>query len=529
MASTTSTSSTYYRAAARDTAREDKQFKLDEARRKKASAAIMAVVSMSGEVAKTKKAETELTEFASDMGWGFDKETSMYFKTGVNDQNNPYVASISMSQMAAYKKAGPSVHGEGGSGIDDFIFDDSTGMPYSQFSDMHDMKSLERLYAVDSSQFNEFNSSGELITDRSKMKGFAKHIDPKTGKFDTSAITTDYHYGIKGTPYVDEKTGMHEPGTYWGVEFDESGKSTVLGDHAKQFGEYTVDKKTGARDYTTEDSYLTTVGGEKAWVTASELYELESGLFGSRSEVEQRLIDTSKEHAQKHGRKGAWDDKTNPVYFDVKTGIRRFQTGQTGFGTAGQILSGVGSAAMMAGMAIPGIGWAAAALMAVDWIAGANKAAKKYKKEAKMLGGAGSGARGGRMGQQIGETYDKAGVQTQKDLKALRGDYAQKVKHMSSEFGTAAGDLSQQIGAAQKKTRGLYSGSVETMKETAMKRLQDSFSKGEEGLEFAFGNAYDKYTRDLSNQMASRQTELEDMYDQWKYARDHSSTWDNLF
>ena len=44
------TASTYYKAATRDLARENRQDALDEARRKKASNAILATVNLVGEV-----------------------------------------------------------------------------------------------------------------------------------------------------------------------------------------------------------------------------------------------------------------------------------------------------------------------------------------------------------------------------------------------------------------------------------------------------------------------------------------------
>ena len=518
------TASTYYKAATRDLARENRQDALDEARRKKASNAILATVNLVGEVKKTKQETQELHDYASKEGWDFDKETSLYFKSG-NKDNNPYVVSMNMSQMEGFKTSnltGDNVD------IDEIVFGKDSNNKWiinEGYDALNNMEAVQRLYNTGTN--SDWSGWGDSYTPKTDKKGkltgegewaFSAHDDIITNlgtagfTVDKSDITTgEWADNVKVGDWFNIKTGEL---------VDNFDPSQLTKDNKIDYVQHGEDG----------DNFLTMVGGEPALVNQEEYFALTSGVF-NRAQIEKNLISSSKTAL------GAeYHNKSNPVVFDEKTGLRKFQTGQTGLGTAGTMLGslyGMGAAAggVAAGglgaLAIPGIGWAAAALMAIDWIAGANKAAKKYKKQKKMLGG--DYGRGGRMGQHLGESADIAGSQAQRDLSNIRKDYSTKVKHMASEFGDASMDLQEKVGMAQKKTKGLYTGSVGAMKDSAMKRLRDSFTKGEETLEFGFESAYDKYTRDLGNQMASRQTELEDLYDQWKYAKDHDSTWENLF
>ena len=260
------------------------------------------------------------------------------------------------------------------------------------------------------------------------------------------------------------------------------------------------------------DEWVEMVGGKKSLVNSVEKHLLNAP-YMDRGKVEEWMIQNSKYNLRKQG-------KSYPEY-ESRTGMPKYSS------AAADITGTLYSAGKMAkagtalsNMAIPGLGWASAALAAVDWIAGSFSAAKQYKKEARMLKT--------QMGGHRGEMAEKAGEEAQRDLKMLQKDYDLKMKNMTSEYGKTTQDLQQQIGKAWSATKGLYTGNVGNIKEDSLKRLNEGFEQSRESANFNMENAYDKYVSGLDDQMGEMQVQLEDMYQKWRHARKHSKWYKNL-
>ena len=130
--------SIYYESAMRKSQRLEDERKATLAKGERMGAAVMSLVALGGESAKTKAAKAELDEFAKNEGFLFDKDTSMYYKPGVYEDGTPYIASMPMQTMSAFSMSMDI-------GIDDMIFG-KDGRLKSSFTKLNTPYGVSHLY-----------------------------------------------------------------------------------------------------------------------------------------------------------------------------------------------------------------------------------------------------------------------------------------------------------------------------------------------------------------------------------------------
>ena len=378
----------------------------------------------------------------------------------------------------------------------------NTGVSYDKGKEYKN-KIIFDMFGADSEDFYDMNDFKNFINeDLGDWEGyFPKNIETGMPKYELgNSAVDDYNLAA-----LDRNDSNYLYKDSEGITKEELDEDPLFE------GRY-LDAKPGDKD-----TFIAYIQGERSHVTPEEFYLLTHPNL-NRQEVEDNIVRTAKENL-----------KGSPIPRDGETGLKHYQQG--GLGVVGSALSGsatailgmkaAGTASAGAIAAIPGLGWAAMALMVLDWISGANKAAKKYKKQKRKLKGQMRGHR-----NLMATT---ASENVQKGIGKIENRFNKNLQGMARQFGSTSQDLQSKVGQAWKKTKGLYTSSVENMKEKAMADLSSEYVTKRDALMVDKENAYDKYISGVRNEMDNYEMQLDKMYSDWKFARDHDSTWENLF
>ena len=440
-----------------------------------------AVLTTTSTIAKNRKQQAEMNEFALVYDFVFDKETNAYYSTSAGVEGAPFqIAKIDSSTMSAFKDMEQAIS------LEELIYDKT----YNSDGDKV-ITGLKSRYIVKDLDVGDFNRIANL--DPWKEEGIPTSSDewqelwnPLMDNWEnTEELESFLNYNY--TPITADD--IHTQGI---ESFDIKDGRAVVTDHPSKDG----------------DIYIEMIDGKPALVNREEAFALNAP-FLDRSTVESQIIKTSKKNLKK-------ENKDYPE-IDEYTGLPKYESG--GMGKFGAVLLGASKLDIFSGIADKLGPWGLA-LMGIDWVAGAAKKGTQYRAERNMLQD--------KLSLHKAETAQMAGIGQQKDLDKLTKDYQMKTKAMTTDYGEATQDLMGKIGSAWQSTKGLYTSQAGNIQEEALKRLNKEFSESQESMQFQFENSYDQYLRGLADTLGERQIEHEDMYQKLRFAKKHDTWEENL-
>lgn len=224
---------------------------------------------------------------------------------------------------------------------------------------------------------------------------------------------------------------------------------------------------------------------------------------------------------------GLWSGLTGALktgFGALKTGIGNIGSGAAGgagtglFGKAGGFMSQFGTDS--GALSKFGTGPGGAIFGAVSMVAGAAKKAKAYRKQYKELGKQIKTAR---------KERSKLGTQAYEQMEELEDRSERQGLVIQEDTSEALEDLTDQIGQAEKASRGLKTGAADYIRREGKEAVSQQYEQAISSLDDAYEDSMDDLIGQVKGGMDQYQSSIKKMIKQRKYAKRHNKWYKNIF